>query len=157
MIITNDAELAKKAKHITTTGRVSHKWEYIHDNVAYNYRLTNVNAAIGYAQMEQIECFIKNKRGTADNYKKKFKSTGIEFFTEPKYARSNYWLNTLILKDKNERNAFLEYTNKNGVMTRPAWHLMNKLEMYKNCQTGNLDNAEWLADRIVNIPSSVIL
>lgn len=155
MIITDDEELAKQAKHITTQAKVPHKWEYIHDMVGYNYRMPNINAALGVAQLENLNKFIKNKRELSVIYKNFFRKTGIEFFTEPKNAFSNYWLNVTILKDKNERDKFLEYTNSNGVMTRPAWRLMNKLEIFKQCQRGNLENSEWLEDRLVNIPSSV--
>lgn len=144
---------AIKAKHLTTTAKVPHKWEYVHDEVAYNYRLTNLNAAIGVAQMEYFDKIISNKRETAEIYKKFFEETEIKFFTEPSNAISNYRLNVIQLKNRTERDKFLEVTNNNGVMTRPVWRLMNKLEMYKDCQAGNLDNANWLEDRVVNIPS----
>jgi aminotransferase in exopolysaccharide biosynthesis len=155
MIITDDEEFAKKAKHITTTAKLPHKYEYVHDQIAYNYRLTNLNAAIGVAQMEQLDKFIENKRQTAKMYQEFFNGSDIKFFDEPQNTKSNFWLNTILLKDLKERNEFLEYTNDNGVMTRPIWRLMNKLKMYKNCQCGNLDNAEWLEERAVNIPSGV--
>ena len=134
-----------------------HKWEYIHDMIGYNYRMPNINAALGVAQLENLNKFIINKRKLTAEYKQFFDKIGISFFTEPKHAYSNYWLNTIILKNKTERDKFLDYTNSNGIMTRPVWELMNRLEMYKGCQTDNIENAEWLADRIVNIPSSVIL
>jgi perosamine synthetase len=155
MIITNDEEFAKKAEHITTTAKIPHRWEYVHDEVAYNYRLTNLNAAIGVAQMEEINKYLANKRETAEKYKELFESTEIKFFNELPNTKANFWLNTILLNSLEERNRFLEQTNDNGVMTRPIWRLMNKLEMYKNCQTGNLDNAEWFAERVVNIPSGV--
>jgi len=155
MIITDNEKLAKKAKHITTIGKVPHKWEYIHDIIAFNYRLANLNAALGVAQMEQLDKFVENKRETAEKYRLFFKGTGIELFKEPANSRSNYWLNVILLNDRNERDKFLEFTNENGVMTRPVWRLMNKLEMFKDCQIGNLCNAEWLKDRVVNIPSSI--
>ena len=157
MLITDDEQLAKKANHITTQAKTSHKWEYIHDMVGYNYRLPNINAAIGCAQLEKLDFFIEKKRILASEYQKFFENIGISFFTEPKNAFSNYWLNIIILKNKIERDTFLEYTNKNGVMTRPVWRLIDKLDMYKNCRCANLDNAEWLEDRVVNIPSSVLL
>ena len=153
MIITNDENFANKARYLTTTAKVPHKWEYIHDVIAYNYRMTNVNAALGVAQMEYFDKIIKNKRETADYYRKFFHDKEIKFFTEPENSYSNYWLNVIQLKDRLERDDFLEYTNSNNVKTRPIWRLMNKLEMYKNCQSGNLDNAIWLEDRVVNIPS----
>ncbi len=155
MIITDDANFAKKAKHITTTAKIPHKWEYVHDETGYNYRLPNINAALGCAQLEKLKGFLVKKRLLADTYATYFKSIGIPFVLEPEYARSNYWLNAILLKNRAERNKFLEYSNSNGVMTRPAWRLMNKLRMYKSCQCGNLENANWLEDRIVNIPSSV--
>lgn len=154
MIITDNEKFARRAKHVTTTAKIPHRWEYVHDEVAYNYRLTNVNAAIGVAQMEQLKNFLTNKRETANGYKEFFKNLAIKFFNEPEKSKSNFWLNSILLNDIEERNKFLEYTNDNGVMTRPIWRLINELEMYKNCQTGNLDNSEWLEDRVVNIPSS---
>lgn len=155
MIITNNEKFAKRARHITTTAKVPHKWEFVHDETGYNYRMPNINAAIGCAQMENISFFIKNKRELASIYKEFFDKIDIEFITEPKNCMSNYWLNSIFFKNRKERDEFLEYSNNNGVMTRPVWRLMNKLEMYKDCQTTNLDNAKWLEERIVNIPSSV--
>jgi dTDP-4-amino-4,6-dideoxygalactose transaminase len=153
MIITNDKEFAKKAKHVTTTAKVPHPFEFVHDEIGYNYRLTNVNAALGVAQMECLNIILQNKKETSSIYENFFKNLEIKYFTQPEYSKSNYWLNVILLKDKFEREAFLEYTNNNGVMTRPVWRLMNKLEMYKNCQTDNLVNAFWLEERVVNIPS----
>lgn len=153
MIITDDEELAKKAKHLTTTGKVPHRWEYKHDHIAYNYRMTNLNAAIGVAQMEYFTKILNSKRQTANLYQEFFCNRGIEFFTAPKDTIANYWLNVIRLKDKTERDAFLEYSNSNGVMTRPIWCLMNSLEIYKDCQKGNLSNSEWLEERVVNLPS----
>jgi dTDP-4-amino-4,6-dideoxygalactose transaminase len=154
MILTDDKNFAQKAKHLTTTAKIPHKWEYIHDSIAYNYRMPNVNAAIGLAQMEYIEKIIENKRETACLYKDFFDGTDIQFFIETENARANYWLNAILLKDRRERDAFLDITNENKIMTRPVWRLMNKLEMYKNCETGNLGNSEWLESKVVNIPSS---
>jgi perosamine synthetase len=154
-IVTNDEALARKAKHITTTAKVPHKWEYVHDHIGYNYRMPNLNAAMACAQLEQLENFLANKRELALLYKNHFAASSIEFVFEQDGTIANYWLNTVLLKDRAERDAFLEYTNTNKVMTRPAWCLMNKLEMFKEAQTGNLENALWLEDRIVNIPSSV--
>jgi len=156
MIVTNDPELAHRAKHITTTAKVPHPWEFYHNEVGYNYRLTNVNAAIGCAQMEQINDFIASKRELARHYAAFFKDIGMPYFTEQPVCRSNYWLNTIILNNRKERDELLKYTNENGVMTRPAWTLLNKLPMYNKCLTTNLDNAQWLEDRLVNVPSSII-
>jgi len=157
MIITNNKDFAKRAKHITTTAKVPHAWEYYHDEVGYNFRLTNVNAAIGVAQMEKIDDYLANKRETAEKYGEFCKHNGIEFIREPEDSRSNYWLSAILLKNRKERDAFLEYSNANGVMTRPVWRLMNKLDMYKHCQHDDLTNSRWLEDRVVNIPSSVII
>ena len=153
MIITDSEEFAKKAKHLSTTAKVSHSYDYVHDQVGYNYRMPNVNAAIGVAQMEKIEEFLLNKRSTSNIYSEYFESKNIDFTTEMKETKANYWLNVIRLKDFNERNTFLDFANKNGVVTRPVWQLMNKLEMYMNSQAGNLDNSEWLEERVVNIPS----
>jgi len=157
MIVTDDEELAKRAKHITMTAKVPHPYEYIHDEIGYNYRLTNLNAALGVAQMENLELFIQKQRELAETYDVFFKDTNLTFVKEPKYAKSNYWLNAVILKDRKERDAFLKFTNDKGIMTRSIWRLMNKLEMFKNMQTGDLSNALWLEDRVVNISSSVII
>ena len=154
-MITDDETLAKRAKHITTTAKVPHKWDFEHDMVAYNYRMPNLNAALLVAQLEGVNGFVKNKRELADLYQDFFIAKGLSFFTEPKDCTSNYWLNALVLENKNQRDDFLTYTNDRGVMTRPIWTLMNKLDMFKTAQCGNLDNATWLEQRVVNIPSSV--
>lgn len=156
MILTNYEALAKKAKHLTTTAKIPHSWEYIHDFVGYNYRLTNLAAALGVAQIEQIDSILERKKQLALNYEQFFKNTNITFISENENTNSNYWLNAIILNNRKERDDFLEFTNSNGVMTRPIWELMNRLPMFKDCQHGNLDNAEWLVDRVVNIPSGVI-
>ena len=156
MILTNDEALGKHIKHLTTQAKVHHLWEYIHDHIGYNYRMPNINAALGVAQMEQLGVFLENKRQTSHQYKEFFEKIGIEFFTEPENCRSNYWLNAILLKDRKQQGEFLNFTNGNDIMTRPIWRLMNKLEMFKDCQTGDLSNAEWLEDKIVNIPSALI-
>lgn len=153
MIITNNEFFAERAKHLTTTGKVPHKYEYIHDEIAYNYRLPNVNAAIGVAQMEKIYILLENKRETALKYQNFFKDTKVKFFNEPKNTKSSFWLNTILFNCKQERDEFLNESNDNGVMTRPIWRLIHKLNMYKNCQTDRLENAIWLEERAVNIPS----
>lgn len=163
MIITDDEDLAKLAKHLTTTAKIPHKWEYKHDMIGYNYRLPNINAALACAQLEQLDSFIEKKRVLAQRYKDFFSNQQInestnqlEFFTEPKNSLSNYWLNAVILENREERDLLLKETNENGVMTRPIWTLMNKLEMFKDCYIDGLENAEWLEDRIVNISSSAV-
>ena len=155
-ILTNNEEFAKKAKHITTTAKVPHKWDYTHDIVGYNYRMPNLNAALLVAQLEQINIFLKNKRLLAKSYEKFFENSEVHFVSEPANSKSNYWLNSIIFNNINDRNLFLEETNSQGIMTRPIWTLMNKLSMFKDCQCGNLTNSEWLEDRVVNISSSVI-
>ncbi len=154
MILTDDEVLAKQAKHLTTQAKVSHPWEFVHDSIGYNYRLTNVNAALGCAQMENLDYFLQLKRELAERYKSFFIDTEFTFFTEPEDCRSNYWLNAILTKDRQQRDELLEFTNKNGVMTRPVWELMNRLPMFSDCQTDGLQNSIWLADRVVNIPSS---
>jgi len=156
-IVTNDKALAKKAKHLTTTAKVPHKWDFNHDMVGYNYRMPNLNAALLVAQLENLDNFISSKRKLANVYKVFFNSANYIFVKEPVDSKSNYWLNSILLKNKQQRDKFLEETNSQGVMTRPIWTLMNKLPMFEYAQCGNLTNSEWLEDRIVNIPSSVIL
>ena len=157
MIITDDEALAKHAKHLTTTAKIPHPYEYIHDEIGYNYRLPNLNAALGCAQMETLDDILKSKRELAGQYMDFFAKQNMRFVTEVQDAKVNYWLNAIILKDKEERDLFLKETNDNGVMTRPIWALMNRLEMFKECQSADLSNAIWLEERVVNIPSGVRL
>lgn len=155
VIVTDDEALAKQAKHITTTAKIPHPYEYVHDEIGYNYRLPNINAALLVAQLENLDGFLKSKRELADIYKEFFSKQDIDFIKEPKDAQSNYWLQAVLLKDKQQRDEFLEFTNANGVMTRPIWRLMNELEMFQDCQATILENAKFLEERVVNIPSSV--
>lgn len=156
MLLFMDEKLGEFAKHLTTQAKVPHRWEFIHDHIGYNYRMPNINAALGCAQMEHLEEFVLNKRQTALQYADFFKNINeIDFFTEPADCRSNYWLNAIILKDKQEQLDFLQQSNENGIMTRPIWELMNRLPMFKYCQKDCLKNTIWFADRVVNIPSSV--
>jgi perosamine synthetase len=155
MILTNNEELGKRAKHLTTTAKVPHPWEYRHDCIGFNYRMPNINAALGCAQMEQLVSFLKQKRGLAESYKAFFEAEGMTFVTEPKDCRSNFWLNAIILKDREERDAFLAYSNAHGVMTRPLWSLMPHQTIYESFQTDNLLIASLLEERLVNIPSGV--
>ncbi len=157
MILTDDEELAKKAKHLTTQAKVPHPYEFMHDHIGYNYRLTNVNAAIGCAQMESLDYLLSLKRNLADQYKSFFKNSDLTFFEEPTDCQSNYWLNAIITKDKTERDELLQFSNANGVMMRPIWELMNRLPMFADCQTDALENSIWFADRVVNIPSTAII
>ena len=155
-ILTNSEELANKAKHITTTAKEPHKWEYTHDMVGYNYRMPNLNAALIVAQLEQLHGFLKNKRALAKSYKEFFNGSDIQFVSEPKNSKSNYWLNSVILNDRVHRDLFLEATNSQNIMTRPIWTMMSKLPMFKDSQCGDLTNSKWLEDRVVNIPSSIV-
>jgi len=156
MILTDDRELGKLAKHITTTAKNPHPWEFVHDMVGYNYRLPNVNAALGCAQMEMLPQILESKRETARAYRDAIAvMDGVRFVTEPPDCLSNYWLNTVVFNSLEKKDAFLDYSNNNGVMTRPAWTLMYKLDMFRNAVRGVLPVAEELSGRLVNIPSSV--
>lgn len=155
MILAGQA-LATRAKHLTTTAKKPHPFEYIHDELGYNYRLPNLNAALGCAQLEQLETFIEAKRALAAAYDAFFSGTNLEFVKEPADCRSNYWLNAVICEDKAYRDELLESTNQQGIMTRPIWALMNHLAMYQSCRRGDLSNSEWLEARVVNLPSSVV-
>lgn len=155
-VVTNDANIAKMAKHLTTQAKVPHKWEFAHDFIGYNYRMPNLNAALMCAQLEQLSSFVSKKRKLASDYSAFFQSIGIPFVSEIEGAQSNYWLNAILLNDRVERDQFLQYVNDNGVMSRPAWTLMSKLPMFIHCQSDGLENSHWLEDRIVNIPSSVV-
>ena len=158
MLLLNNEELGAQAKHLTTQAKVPHHWEFIHDRVGYNYRMPNINAALGCAQLEHLEEFVLNKRETAEKYHAFFATIDdMDYFLEPENCRSNYWLNTILLKDRQAQQDFLQYTNAHGIMTRPAWQLMNRLEMFKGCETDGLKHTQWLEERIVNIPSSVRL
>jgi len=157
MILTDDNELGPLAKHITTTAKKPHPWKFEHDMIGYNYRLPNINAALGCAQMEMLPEILKNKRETAKIYKDYFKTIAdIEFIIEPKDCISNYWLNAILLKNIEERDAFLEQANKQKVMCRPAWFLMNKLEMFSQSLKADIPISELIESKLVNIPSSYI-
>jgi perosamine synthetase len=155
-IITNDKTLAKKAKHLTTTAKVPHKWNFNHDMIGYNYRMPNLNAALLVAQLENLDQFINSKRRLANAYEAFFNSTNYVFVKEPMESKSNYWLNSILLENKKQRDEFLNETNSKNVMTRPIWTLMNKLSIFEQAQRGDLTNSEWLEERLVNIPSSVL-
>ena len=154
MLLFQDESLGKAAKHLTTQARIPHPWTYDHDRVGYNYRLPNINAALGVAQMEQIAPFLESKRRTAQAYARFFDSLGIPFVREPQDSRSNYWLNVILLEDREARDEFLGFSNSRQVTTRPIWRLMHELPMYSSCPRDSLSNAVWLADRGVCLPSS---
>lgn len=153
MLLFMSEELGETAKHLTTQAKIPHRWEFKHDAVGFNYRMPNINAALGCAQLENIERILENKRKTAMAYKDFFAGSEIKFFDEPKDCKSNFWLNAVLLPTKEAQLKFLEETNEAGVQTRPIWELMNRLVMFKDCQRGDLTNAEMFADRVVNIPS----
>ena len=153
-LVTNDKELADKARHLSTTAKVPHPYEFVHDSVGYNYRMPNLNAALACAQLEQLQEILNNKRELAEIYDGFFAGSNISFVKEIEHATANFWLNTVVLESKEARDGFLKESNGSKVMTRPIWQLMNKLEMYKHCQADGLENSLWLEDRVVNIPSS---
>lgn len=155
IIVTNDDELASKAKHLSTQAKIAHRWEYDHDMLGYNYRCPNLNAALACAQLENLESFIENKRSTAIQYATYFEGTDIEFVIENSSCRSNYWLNAVLLKNKEDRDLFLTETNDNGVMTRPIWTLLHRLNYLSDALHDNLENSIFIENRLVNIPSSV--
>lgn len=154
-IVTNDIDLGIKAKHLTTTAKIPHPYEYIHDEIGYNFRMPNLNAALACAQLEQLDSFLQNKRSLAHQYKNYFDSKGIKFRTELPNTKANYWLMCLELENKSERDSFLNFTNSNKVMTRPIWQLLFKSSLYSSFQRDSQKNAVYLEERIVNIPSSV--
>lgn len=153
-ILTDDEELGRLAKHITTTAKIPHRWEYTHDMTGFNYRLPNINAALLVAQLENLEKFLESKRVLHSEYKNYFKNSDIHIADTREGTTANYWLNALILKDKEHRDIFLTETNDQGVMTRPIWTLMNRMPMFAGCEADGLANAQWLEERVVNIPSS---
>jgi len=154
-LLFNDEKLGQQAKHLSTQAKVPHPWEVAHNDIGYNYRMPNVNAAIGLAQLEQLDTYVTAKRKLAKIYEEFFGSLDVKYASEPADSKSNYWLNVILLKDSSEREAFLNYCHADGIMARPVWKLMNKLPMFDKCQTDALANSMWLEERIVNIPSSV--
>lgn len=155
MILTEDTDLAARAKHLTTTAKLPHPYEFVHDEVGYNYRLPNLNAALGCAQMERLPEMLAIKAAIAARYAALFATLGIPFIQALPGATTNSWLNAILFDSLAERDAFLDYSNAQGVMTRPIWRLMNRLTMYADCQHDGLENSIWLEERVVNIPSSV--
>lgn len=155
IIVTDDEYLATQAKHLTTTAKKPHRWEYQHDQIGYNYRCPNLNAALACAQLEQLDSFIANKRETAALYADFFDDSGFRFLQEKVDSKANYWLNSVLLSDLETRDAFLEATNNAGIMTRPVWTPMHQLPMFMDAPRTTLPNCEWIADRLVNLPSSV--
>ena len=155
IIVTDDDRLGKLAKHMSTQSKIPHPWNFEHDMLGFNYRCPNINAALACAQLEQLDYFISNKRQTAQEYKAFFNQTNFKFIEEPKDAYSNYWLNAILTKDKDERDKFLQYANENGVMIRPVWRMLNKLSFLSSFSNVDLKNSQMIENRLVNIPSSV--
>ncbi len=153
-IVASDQQWTEKAKYLTTTAKIPHKWEYAHAELGYNFRMPNLNAALLCAQMEQFEVFKASKKMLFEAYSQYFDKGVIKIKTIPENTNWNYWLMSVELESREERDVFLEATNSNGVMTRPIWQLMYRLPMYENCQRDGQKNAEYLEQRIVNIPSS---
>lgn len=159
-ILTDDPELARAAKHLTTTAKLPHSWDFVHDQIGFNYRMPNLNAALGCAQLEQLEGYLAAKRRLADRYAEAFAGVeGAAVVREPGYGRSNYWLNALLLDESQsrQRDAVLSATNDAGLMTRPVWRLMHRLPMFEACPRMNLSTAESLERRLINLPSSPFL
>lgn len=156
MVLCQDTKLAARIKHITTTAKVAHPYEFFHDEAGFNYRLPNLNAALGCAQMEKLPEFLTKKRALAMAYKTFLMGSHFHFFSEPGYAQSNYWLNAIVCPDQQSREQLLTHTNKAGVMTRPIWKLMHRLPMFANALRGDLNQSEWFEARVVNIPSSPV-
>lgn len=155
-LITDDESIAKRAKHLTTQAKLPHAWRFMHDEIGYNYRMPNLNAALACAQLEELNVFLENKQELSNLYKAFFaENKNVQYVDGIDETKPNYWLNAILFRDKEAQEAFLKISNENGVMTRPVWDLMNTLPMFKNCQHDGLENSKWLADRLVNIPSSV--
>jgi len=159
-VLTNDEELGRRVKHVTTTARLPHKWAFVHDQVGYNYRMPNINAALGCAQLEQLPDFLSSKRALSERYQRLFADVpGVRFVTEPAHSRSNYWLNCILLDREfaGQRDALLQATNEDGLLTRPAWTLMHRLAMFRDCPRMDLSTAEDIETRLVSLPSSAVL
>ncbi|NMH65592.1 LegC family aminotransferase [Shewanella salipaludis] len=154
MVLCRDAALGARTKHVTTTAKVPHPYEFFHDEPGFNYRLPNLNAALGCAQMEMLPEFLKQKRQLAQLYKTFFADTEFSFVNEPDYAQSNYWLNAVICPDPQSRDQLLKSTNESGVMTRPIWKLMHRLPMFQNAHRDSLEVSEWIEGNLINLPSS---
>ncbi|MGX5913505.1 LegC family aminotransferase [Aliidiomarina sp. Khilg15.8] len=156
MVMCSTEEAGKRTKHVTTTAKVQHPYEFYHDEPGFNYRLPNLNAALGCAQMKRLPMFLEQKRGLADKYRAFFKGSDFEFVDEPGHGHSNFWLNAVLCESKTARNELLETQNKAGVMCRPVWQLMHRLPMFESCIKSNLNVAEDIEGRLVNLPSTPV-
>ena len=156
MILTDSKDIYDKAKHLSTTAKINHAWHFIHDEIGYNYRMPNLNAALGLAQFERISEMLDSKREIAKAYHAWGAENEVLFVKEPEGAKANYWLNCMIMEDLDQRNKFLTFTKNNDVMTRPSWKPMHQLDLYKDCHKSNLKNTEWIHERLINLPSTPI-
>jgi aminotransferase in exopolysaccharide biosynthesis len=156
IVLCNDAQLGAHTKHVTTTAKVPHPFEFYHDEPGFNYRMPNLNAALGCAQMEVLESYLQQKRHLAHSYHQLFSGSEFTFVEEPSYARSNYWLNAIICPNKETREHILKETNQAGVMTRPIWQLMHRLPMFANALRGDLSQSEFFEARVINMPSTPV-
>jgi len=157
MVLCSDKTAGKRAKHITTTAKIPHPYEYSHDEAGFNFRLPNLNAALGCAQMENLPAFLTGKRELALKYQQLFKDSEYQFVEEPTYAKSNYWLNAVMCPDTASREHLLKVTNASEVMTRPVWRLMHRLPMFQNAMRGDLSNSEWIEAHLINLPSTPVI
>ncbi|PAR30508.1 LegC family aminotransferase [Vibrio metoecus] len=157
MVLCGTEEAGRRTKHVTTTAKVPHPYEFFHDEPGFNYRMPNLNAALGCAQMEVLEHYLAQKRHLAHQYQAFFASSDVVFVVEPEYAQSNYWLNAIICADVQQRNELLEQTNAAGVMTRPIWQLMHRLPMFSNAIHGDLTQSEFIEGHLMNLPSTPIV
>lgn len=156
MVVCKSEEDGKYVKHISTTAKVQHPYEFIHDEPGFNYRMPNLNAALGCAQFESLQPFLSQKRILAKHYENFFSNSEFDFFKEPDYGKSNYWLNAVICQNKESRDSLLKTTNEAGIMTRPAWKLLHKLPMFSSAMRDELINSDNIESRLVNLPSSPI-
>ncbi|MGL0959780.1 LegC family aminotransferase [Vibrio vulnificus] len=156
MVLCGSEEAGKRTKHVTTTAKVPHPYEFFHDEPGFNYRMPNLNAALGCAQMEVLEHYLAQKRQLAHQYQAFFAGSDVTFVVEPEYAQSNYWLNAIICADAQQRNELLEQTNAVGVMTRPIWQLMHRLPMFEQALRGDLTHSEFIEAHLINLPSTPV-
>ena len=154
MVLCNDPQLGARTKHVTTTAKVPHPYEFFHDEPGFNYRMPNLNAALGCAQMESLNSFLEQKRNIAEQYQNFFTGSEFSFVVEPSYAKSNYWLNAIICPDTASRDQLLKASNAAGVMTRPIWKLMHRLPMFQQAPRDHLTTSEWIEGHLINLPSS---
>ncbi|MCA4016990.1 LegC family aminotransferase [Vibrio vulnificus] len=156
MVLCGSEDAGRRTKHVTTTAKVPHPYEFFHDEPGFNYRMPNLNAALGCAQMEVLEHYLAQKRQLAHQYQAFFASSDVTFVVEPEYAQSNYWLNAIICADTQQRNELLEQTNAVGVMTRPIWQLMHRLPMFEQALRGDLTHSEFIEAHLINLPSTPV-